>query len=68
MCRYVLHKGEVEVLIHDGTVIKTMRDGSHFGEIAMLNDVPRTSSVRAVRNSRCIIDLCLPPAVHKSRQ
>jgi len=37
----------VEVL-EDETRVRTMGPGSHFGEIALLLDTPRTASVRAL--------------------
>jgi MFS family permease len=44
---YVVDSGEVEFLI-DGRVVRTEGAGSFFGEIALLRDIPRTASVRAV--------------------
>jgi hypothetical protein len=44
---YVIADGEVEVT-ERGTVLRHERAGEYFGEIALLRDVLRTASVRAV--------------------
>ncbi len=43
---YVIHHGEAEV-IGDGRLIRTMGPGDGFGEIALLHDTARTTTVRA---------------------
>jgi Cyclic nucleotide-binding domain/Major Facilitator Superfamily len=43
---YVIEKGEAEV-IGDGRLIRTLRSGDGFGEIALLHDMLRTVTVRA---------------------
>jgi len=44
---YAISSGQVQVS-QNGTPIRTMGPGSHFGEIALLLDVPRTATVRAI--------------------
>jgi CRP-like cAMP-binding protein/Zn-dependent protease len=43
---FVIGSGQVEVL-KDGELVATQGAGAHFGEIALLADVPRTASVVA---------------------
>jgi MFS family permease len=43
---YVIVAGEVEV-IKNGRLLRVLSDGDSFGEIALLRDVPRTTTVRA---------------------
>jgi MFS family permease len=47
---YVVAEGELEIL--GERLHRTATAGDHFGEIAMLRDVPRTATVRAVTDSR----------------
>jgi putative peptide zinc metalloprotease protein len=44
---YALSSGQVEVF-ENGTKVRSLGQGGHFGEIALLLDVPRTATVRAV--------------------
>jgi CRP-like cAMP-binding protein/Zn-dependent protease len=43
---YAIGSGQVEV-VKDGTPVRTLGPGAHFGEIALLQKVPRTASVVA---------------------
>jgi MFS family permease len=43
---YVIIAGEVEVM-KNGRLLRVLSDGESFGEIALLRDVPRTTTVRA---------------------
>jgi glucose-6-phosphate 1-dehydrogenase len=44
---YLLGRGEVEILDDVGNVLKVLRDGDIFGEIAILMSTTRTANVRA---------------------
>jgi len=44
---YVVDAGEFEIVI-DGERIRTQGEGDFFGEIALLQDMPRTATVRAL--------------------
>ena len=44
---YVVDAGEFEIVV-DGERIRTQGEGDFFGEIALLQDMPRTATVRAL--------------------
>jgi hypothetical protein len=47
---YIVDSGTFDVLVDD-RVIASLGVGDHFGEIALLHDVPRTATVRATSDS-----------------
>ncbi len=46
---YIIVEGQAEV-IGDGALIRTVGPGESFGEIALMHDVPRTATIRALSN------------------
>ncbi|KAJ3057050.1 hypothetical protein HK097_001019 [Rhizophlyctis rosea] len=52
---YFLSKGKVEVVSGDGrSRYGVIEEGSFFGELGVLFDIPRTASVRALQNCYCM--------------
>jgi len=50
---YAIADGRVEIL-RDGTRVNVLERGEGFGETALLHDVPRTATVRAVTDGRLV--------------
>jgi len=51
-CMYVLHSGQVEVLVGDqgggSRVLAILSEGDYFGEMALLHNAPRMATIRAL--------------------
>ncbi len=52
---YVVLAGHVEVTRSDGTVVNRIGPGGSFGEMALLNDMPRSARVTAVDAVTCLV-------------
>jgi len=53
---YFISRGRVEVLSGDGHVLKVLKSGAFFGEIAILFKTKRTASVRATKYTHvCVL-------------
>ena len=48
---YIVDSGEVEIEI-DGRGVNVLGPGEHFGEIALLRDIPRTATARARKETQ----------------
>lgn len=51
---YLLLDGEAEVL-RSGTKVAGLHQGQFFGEMALLDEQPRTAEVRATTGARCLV-------------
>lgn len=52
---FLIARGEVEVLSAEGKLLTRLKDGDHFGEIALLRSVPRTATVRTAVDSLVLV-------------
>lgn len=48
---YIVEEGEFDVLI-DGVFVNKLLPGSKFGELALMHEIPRTATVKAVKTSK----------------
>ena len=61
---YIIARGAVEVVREDGdtcTRLARLGPGEHFGEVALLQNVPRTATVRAVEPTDSYVHTPAPP-------
>lgn len=52
---FLIATGSMEVLDGNGGRVGELRAGDHFGEIALLRDVPRVATVRAVEDALVLV-------------
>jgi CRP-like cAMP-binding protein len=52
---FLIARGKVEVLSSEGKLLTTLGDGDHFGEIALLRNMPRTATVRTVADTLVLV-------------
>lgn len=52
---YLLASGVVEIVIEDGTVVGTLQPGAIFGEMALIDEGPRSASARVKEPATCIL-------------
>lgn len=50
---YVIAEGSADV-VQGGRVLRTLKDGDFFGEMSLIDDMPRTADVRAATQVRCL--------------
>jgi len=50
---YIIAEGGAEV-VRSGRILNTLRVGDYFGEMSLLDDLPRTADVRATIETRCL--------------
>ena len=52
---YLVGKGELQVLDAQGVPLVKLTAGDHFGEVALLRNVPRTATVRTLTDSVLLV-------------
>ncbi|MNI28524.1 Cyclic nucleotide-gated potassium channel [compost metagenome] len=57
---YIIVRGKVDVIVHlrqtgERKKVAVLEDGDHFGEIALLHNVPRTASIVAQSPCVCLV-------------
>ena len=52
---YLLQAGVVEVVLQDGTVVSLLEAGAIFGEMALIDESPRSAGVRVKDAANCIL-------------
>jgi len=52
-CWYIIYKGKVEVIVN-GVAVCTLSDGDGFGELALINDKPRSATIKVVETCQFI--------------
>ncbi|CAL9730252.1 cAMP-dependent protein kinase regulatory subunit [Monosporozyma unispora] len=49
---YLIEYGEVQVIKEDKGVINTLGKGDYFGELALLNDIPRQATIKTTKRTK----------------
>ena len=52
---FFISRGELEIMSSNGTILRTLRDGEFFGEVALVFDTPRTATIRAAAKSQLFV-------------